>query len=272
VLNQFATGRAIYRQGEVHRLRGALDAAEDAYRDASRHGCDPQPGLSLVRLAQGNTDAAAAAIRRAVGERIEPIERVGLLPAYVTIMLAAGELERAAGGCRELEEIAERLGSEALGAMARHARGAVALAHGDAEAALVALRASARGWQELAAPYDAAAARLLTAQACRALGDEDTARLELDAARVVFARLGATPDVARVDALAPTGAANTAGLTGREVEVLRLVAAGRSNREIASALTISEHTVARHVQNIFAKLGVSSRAAAGAFAFEHDLV
>jgi DNA-binding NarL/FixJ family response regulator len=270
VLNQLATGRAIYRQGEVHRLRGELDAAEEAYRAASRHGCDPQPGLALVRLAQGNAEAAAAAMRRAVGERVDPIERVGLLPAYVAVMVAAGEVERAAAASRELDEIAERQHTEALAAMAAHARGTVALAQGDAAAALTALRTAARLWQELGAPYDTAAARLAMARACRAMGDEDTATLELDAARDAFSRLGARPDVARCDELA-TGSRDTAGLTDRELEVLRLVSAGRSNRDIATALTISEHTVARHVQNIFAKLGVSSRTAAGAFAYEHDL-
>ena len=139
-------------------------------------------------------------------------------------------------------------------------------------AALVALRSAARYGRSSSAPYEAARARVLVGLACRALGDEDAAALELDAARRAFARARAAPDLARVDALAGGGAERTHGLTARELEVLRLVAAGKSNREIAAALVISEHTVARHVQNIFAKLGVSSRTAAGAFAFEHDLV
>jgi DNA-binding CsgD family transcriptional regulator len=273
VLNQMAAGRAVYRQAEVQRLRGELEAAEQTYRDASRRGCEPQPGLALLRLAQGEQQTAAAAIRRFVGERVDPIERVGFLPAYVEIMLATGELDRAAAACRELEEIAERQGSETLGAMAGQARGAVALAEGDADGALAALRRAFTVWQELAAPYEAAVTRVLIGLACRALGDEDTARLELDGAREAFERLGAAPDVARVDALVSGAVASgDSGLTARELEVLRLVAAGRTNREIASALTISEHTVARHIQNIFAKLGVTSRTAASAFAFEHDLV
>ena len=108
--------------------------------------------------------------------------------------------------------------------------------------------------------------------ACRSLGDEDAAMLELAAARETFEHSGRSPDVARVDALERPVAADVHGLTTRELEVLRLVAAGKSNRDIASALVISEHTVARHVQNIFGKLDVSSRTAAGAFAHEHQLL
>jgi DNA-binding NarL/FixJ family response regulator len=157
--------------------------------------------------------------------------------------------------------------------MAAHARGTVALTDGDVGESLVALRHAWQVWRELEAPYEAARARELVGLACRALGDDDAAAVELEAARDAFAALGAVPDLARVDALAPgAGPADAHGLTARELEVLRLVAAGKSNREIASMLVISEHTVARHLQNIFAKLGLSSRTAASAFAFEHDLV
>jgi len=273
VLNQLACGKAHYRQGEIHRLSGRFVEAENAYRDASRCGHEPQPGLALLRAAQGNVDAAAATVRRAVGEARRPLKLAELLPAYVEIMVAAGELERARGACRELAEIAERHSSEALGAMSAHALGTVILAEGDAQAALAPLRHASEVWHDLGAPYEAARVRVLIGVACRDLGDDDTATLELDAARDVFTRLGATPDVARVDSLAPAAtAADAHGLTGRELEVLRLVAVGRSNREIAAELVISEHTVRRHLQNIFAKLGVSSRTAAGAFAFAHDLV
>src|SRR5919201_471382 len=159
-----------------------------------------------------------------------------------------------------------------LRAMLAHALGAVELAAGDAGAALLRLRRAAQAWQELDAPYEAARARVLVGQACLALGDDEACALELDAARTVFEELGAGPDVAAVDALSGSAEANRHGLTARELEVLRLVARGKSNREIAAALIISEHTVARHLQNIFRKLDVPSRAAAGAFAFEHDLV
>jgi DNA-binding NarL/FixJ family response regulator len=272
-MNQLAAGHALYRQGEIHRLQGKLDSAEEAYRDASRCGWVPQPGLALLRLAQGKDDAAAAAIRRAAGETTDALKRAGLLPAYVEIMLAAGDTQEARAACRELDEIAEGHGSAMLSAMAANARGAVDLAQGDTRAALVTLRRAAQAWQELEAPYEAARARMFVGLACRALGDDEAAAMELEAARGAFARLGAAPDLARVASLSRHAASrDTHGLTQRELEVLRLVAAGRSNRQIASAMVISEHTVARHMQNIFAKLGVSSRTAAGAFAFEHDLV
>jgi DNA-binding CsgD family transcriptional regulator len=269
-MNESAAAEARYREGEVHRLRGEFAAAEAAYRDAGARGRDPQPGLALLRLAGGNAEAAAAAIRRLVAESAEAPARAALLPAYVEIMLAVGDVQAARGACAELAELAARWEGPMIGALAAHARGAVDLAEGDAQAALIALRAAWRAWRELDAPYEAARARVLVGRACAALGDEETAAFELDAAREAFGRLGAAPDLARVD---PRRGRRTAhGLTSRELEVLRLVAAGRSNRQISAALVISEHTVARHVQNILAKLGVSSRTAASAFAFEHDLV
>jgi ATP/maltotriose-dependent transcriptional regulator MalT len=255
---------ALYRQGELHRLRGDFDAAEAAYRDASRGGCEPQPGFALLRLAQGNVETAVGAVRRLLAETADPVRRAGLLPAAVEILLAAGDLTAARAARDELAELAERGGM--LGALADQSRGAVELAAGDPHAALGSLRRAAQAWLELDAPYEAARTRELASEACRAVGDADTAALELDAARETFARLGAAPDVARL------GPDDTHGLTARELQVLRLVAIGRSNREIASALVISEHTVARHVQNLFAKLGVSSRTEAGAFAFTHGLV
>ena len=267
-----AAGLAYYRQGELLRLQGEFTAAEDAYREASRLGWEPQPGLAQLRLGQGRVDAAAAAIRRAHGEIAEPLKRAGLLPAYVEIMLARDEGEEARSACRELEGLAERYDSAMLRAMVAHARGSVELAEGDARAALVALRQAAQIWHSLEAPYEIARTRMLVGRACRALGDDDAAALELEAARAGFAQVGAAPDRARADSLMRVAAGDTHGLSARELEVLRLVAAGKSNREIAAALVLSEHTVARHLQNIFSKLGLSSRTAAAAFAFEHDLL
>jgi DNA-binding NarL/FixJ family response regulator len=272
-LNRLAQGGAAYCQAEVHRLRGEVDAAESAYRRAGGLGREPQPGLALLRLAQGKLDAAAAAIRRAITETTQALPRAALLPAYVEIMLAIGDHDAAAAGTRELGHIAEGEESDALAAMAAQARGAVALAGGDPPAALIALRPALRTWQAMGARYEEARAKALVGLACRAMGDEDTAALEFDAARAVLRELGAQPALAWLERAASTDPSGQEhGLTARELEVLRLIAAGKKNREIAEQLVVSEHTVARHVQNIFTKLGVSSRTAASAFAFEHDLV
>ena len=271
-VNKLWAAHAFYQQAEIHRLRGEFAAAGQAYREASRCGSEPQPGLALLRLAEGNHDAAAAAIRRAMGETSERLRRARLLPAYVEILLAAGDAEGAGSACRELETIAADHGGTMLSALAAHARGAVDLAEGDARAALVALRQAWQGWHELEVPYEAARARVLIGLACRALGDDDSAELEVGSARSTFVELGAAPDLARLDSLVGRTASDASGLTPRELEVLRRVAAGETNKAIASALVLSERTVERHVSNVFAKLRVSSRAAATAYAYEHHLV
>jgi DNA-binding CsgD family transcriptional regulator/tetratricopeptide (TPR) repeat protein len=273
VLNERVCGKAFYRQGELHRLRGEIDAAEASYREASQRGYEPQPGLALLRLMEGKRDVAAAAIRRVVAEASQPRARAALLPAYLEIMLAAGEIEEARGACHELEKISRAHRSDLLRAMAAQAGGALALADGEPETALVELRKAWQAWEELEAPYEAARVRVLVGLGCRAAGDEDSAAWELDAARGVFDRLGAVPDVARVDSLrARPQTAAVHGLTPRELQVLRLVATGVTNRSIAAELVLSERTIDRHVSNIFTKLGVSSRAAATAYAYEHALI
>ena len=263
-----AVGVAHYRQAELLRLQGEFEAAAEAYREASRFGWEPQPGLAQLRLAQGKTEAALAAIRRANAEVTEPLKRAALLPAQTEIALAAGEVEEARTACLELRDLAKRYESAMLDAIVAHAEGAVALAEGDAPSALARLRHAQRIWLELDAPYEVARTRELIGKACAALGDDEAGMLELEAAGELFERLGAAPDLARVSSR--SGASY--GLSERELEVLRLVASGKSNREVASTLVISEHTVARHLQNIYAKLRVSSRGAAAAFAFEHKLV
>jgi DNA-binding CsgD family transcriptional regulator len=265
-------GLALYREGELQRLLGDFDASEQAYREASRYGWDPQPGLAQLRFAQGRADAALSTLQRALDETSDPLRRAGLLPAYVEIVLASGAGDAAHRACEELEGLADHYESAMLGAIVAHARGAVHLAEGDFRAALVTLRRAAEIWQQLAAPYEVARSRELIGLACRGLGDEEAASLELEAARVNFEELKAAPDAARVAAEIAPGQREAHGLTARELEVLRLVAAGSSNRRIAQELVISEHTVARHVQNIFGKLDVSSRTAAASFAFEHELV
>jgi DNA-binding CsgD family transcriptional regulator len=273
VLNQRRAGSALYRQGEIQRLQGEFAAAEEAYRAASRLGFEPQPGLALLRLAEGDGAAAAAAIGRVADETEEPLERAGLLPACVEIMVSVGRLEEARRASNELGAISETHRSELLRALAAQAGGAVALAEGDARAALGSLRRALSTWQDIEAPYEAARTRVLLGLACRRLGDDDAATLEWEAARTVFEELGAGPDRGRVDSLVTSAPAKSAhGLSRRELEVLRHVAGGKTNKEIATELVLSERTVERHVSNIFAKLGVSTRAAATAFAYEHRLV
>jgi ATP/maltotriose-dependent transcriptional regulator MalT len=270
---QGALGMAAYQQAELHRLGGQFAEAEEAYREASQWGHPLQPGLALLRLAEGRVDAATAAIRASLAEAQDRIARAKVLAAYVEIMLAAGDVAAARAAADELSEIAADLGMPFLDAVSAQATGAVLLAEGDPGAALAMLRRAWTAWQELQAPYEAARTRVLIGRAYRALGDTDTAQVELDAACRVFQQLGAAPELARVELLTPMAGPRAAGgLTVREVEVLRLVAAGGSNRAVAAELAISEHTVARHLQNIFAKLDVSSRSAATAFAFEHGLV
>jgi DNA-binding NarL/FixJ family response regulator len=260
-------GAAVYEIAELHRLRGEFARAEEAYRQASQMGHAHMPGLARMRLAQGHADQAAGAIRRQRDEARELNVRADVLPAFVEIMLATGDVDAARDGAQELGEIAAQLRAPILDAVASEARGAVLLAGGDARAALQALRRASGLWRDLDAPYDVARVRVQIARACRALGDPESAGLELDAARRAFKELGAAPDLAALDAR-PNAAS---GLSAREVEVLRLVAAGKSNRAIAERLVISEKTVARHVSNIFTKLGLSSRAAATAYAYEHGL-
>ena len=266
-------GAAHYQLGEIRRLRGEYAEADEAYSNARQFGREPEPGLSLLRLAQGRTDVAAAAIRRVLDETNHPPDRAKMLPACVEIMLAANDLDAAKASSIELEQIASVIGAPVLYAYASNAAGAVQLADGNAREALASLRKAADAWRDLDAPHQAARVRLLIGLACRALGDEGTAEMEFDVAKRTFEELGATPDNARLDEVIGAKPPKTSGgLSPREVEVLRLVASGKTNRAIASELVLSEKTVARHVANIFLKLGVPSRAAATAYAYENDLV
>jgi DNA-binding CsgD family transcriptional regulator len=268
-----AAAAAYYRLAELYRLRGDFARAEEAYRQASRLGHAPEPGIARLWLARGQGAAAATAIRRVLDEAQDPARRAELLAAQVEILLAGNDLAGARVAANELSEVAERLDSPLLRATAGRAEGAVLLGEGDARAALRQLRRAWTAWQKLDAPHEAARTRVLIGEACRALGDEESAEMEWDAARWIFQHLEAAPDLARVDALSRPAATGTpGGLTARELEVLKLVAAGRTNREIGAALVISEHTVARHLQNIFTRLGLPSRTALTAFAFEHGIV
>jgi DNA-binding CsgD family transcriptional regulator len=264
---------ASYGVGEVLRRRGDLAGAEQAFVRAQQPGWNPQPGLALLRLAQGRVEAAAAALRSALASpTVDRFGRARLLAAQVEVGIAAGALDQARDAARELGTIADGLSSAVVRATASMAQGALQLAAGSPAAALEQLRGALRGWRALQLPYEEATARLLVGTTQRMLGDQEGGRIEIDAARAGFQRLGAAAGVRHAAALLQRGRAQRPVLTDREVEVLRLVAAGNSNREIAVALQISEHTVARHMQNVLAKLGVSSRAAATSSAHKQGLL
>ena len=258
---------AAYVQAEMLRLQGRFEEAERAYERAVDLGRDPQPGLALMRSAQGRHGVAAAALRRALRETSRPGRRARLLAGMVEVATAQGELEEASGALAELAEIARQQPARALDALVAWCRGAIQQGRGDAAGALDSLRFAWREWLALEAPYEAARARELLARACEALGDRESARLEFEAARKVYLELGASPDAARLSG----SSATEHGLTGRELEVLRLVAAGKTNKRIAADLGLSVRTVERHLSNIFTKLELSSRSAATAYAFEHGL-
>lgn len=266
-----AVGLSHYERGEVLRLQGEYNAAESAYAEAAEYGHPAQPGRALMWLARGRPDTATAAIRGVMAELKDPVHRSQVLPAAVDVMLEAGEIEDAASLAEQLTQIGAAFGCTALQAAGDHAAAAVALVRGDADAAIAGARAAAEGWARLPAPYEVGQCRVLVGRALRLLGDEESAAAELALARKVFAELGAVPaERAVAELVGPREVPG--GLSPREVEVLRLVAAGRSNPEIAAELVLSEKTVARHLSNIFAKLDVRSRTAAAAFAYEHDLV
>jgi ATP/maltotriose-dependent transcriptional regulator MalT len=269
---QTAIGTAHYQRGELHRLQAESSAAEKAYRRASECGRAPEPGLALLRLEQGKVAASEAMIRRALGEAVGDIARARLLGAFVEIMIAAGHVDEARGASDEFSELAARRGAPALDAAAAYARGTVLFAGGEPHQALQALRRAWVAWNEIGAPYEAARVRVSIGLACRELSDLDSARMEWEAARRVFDEVGARPDLARLDALMDPSPPLPGGLTPREIEVLRLVAAGKTNRQIAAVLVISERTVDRHMSNILTKLGSSNRAGVTAYAYEHGLV
>lgn len=272
LLSRPAAGAAFYRLGEIQRVRGELEKAEATYTRANEHGRQPQPGLSLLRLSQGHIDGAAASIRSVLEDTRVRSARATALAAAVDILLAAGDLAQARAAAGELSEIAAALGTPLVSATAAHATGAVLLAEGDIARAASSLRQASGIWRDLEMPYEEAHTCLLLATVCERRGDEDGRRLELDCARTLFTRLNAGTWLARVAAQANRNARQTIGpLSDRETQVLRLLAAGKTNRAIGEELFISEKTVARHVSNIFDKLGVSTRTEAAAWAYQRDL-
>ena len=266
-----AVADAFYMKAEIHRLRGELSQAEDAYLRSSQLGREPQPGLALLRAAEGRQGVALNALRRILAETTERLARARLLPALFEISLDVGELTEAGAAATELESTASQYASEILGAISAHARGLLLLAQGDAQGALGPLRRAFYVWQRLGAPYEEARSRLALSKACQGLGDSEGARLSLDAARTLFEQLGAARDLAALNE-PQTRTDSGHNLTPRELQVLLLVATGKTNRMIAEHLQLSEKTIDRHVSNIFNKIDVASRSAATAYAYEHDLI
>jgi DNA-binding CsgD family transcriptional regulator/tetratricopeptide (TPR) repeat protein len=273
LISRPAAGAAFYRRGDLHRLRGEFTKAEEDYTRAHERGRQPQPGLSLLRLAQGQIDAAAASIRSVLLDTQAQISRARLLPAAVEILLAADDVPAARAASAELSELARAFGAPLLAAASAHATGAVLLAEDDIAGASMSLRQACETWRELEMPYEEAQTCLLVSAVCEKRGDQDGRRLEIETARRRFTQLKAEPCLARIAGQAEHPSHPRIGsLSAREAQVLRLLAAGKTNRAIADELFISEKTVARHVSNIFDKLGVSSRTGASAWAFQHNLI
>ncbi len=267
-VNPAPLGGACMIEGDLLRVTGELQRAEAAYQRANELGRDPQPGLALLRLDQGRVDVADAMIRRVLGETADPMSRARLLGPSVEIFLAADDTAAAQVAADELRGIATELGTPLLRAHAARAVGAALVADGNCKAALTELRTAFNEYHALGVRYEAARTRLLIADACAALGDHDAAEMESSSARAALASLGATtPRTTATAAASPPD-----GLTQRELEVLVLLAKGKTNRTIATDLFISEKTVASHVSHIFTKLAVASRSAATAYAYDHDLV
>lgn len=264
-------GEAHYLIGELHRMTGDLDLAEEAYTLAHQVGRLPQPGLARVRMMQGRTDAAVTGLRLALEpEPPQQRRRVELLAALVEAHLVLEDVDAAAAAATKIADIAGAVESEYLEAVALTAAAQVQLARGEAVAAYRRSGEAARRFRALDLPYDGARAREIHGVAAQLVGERDTARLELTAAHETFRNLGADPDARRIAAL--LGEAPPSPLSSREIEVLKLVARGGTNRDVAAELVLSEHTVARHLSNIYTKLGVGSRSAATAFAYEHSLL
>jgi len=268
-----AVGAAFYRKAEMHRLLGEFQEAEEAYRAAAEWERVPRPGPALLRLARGETKAAESEIRHVVELAVEPGKRAEALAAQTEIALAVPDLMTARAAAEELSKIAAKIGAEYLVAVAAAAQGALVLAEGDAQSAATSLRQALGTFRHLEAPYEAARVQVLLARSYRGQGNPESAVHELEAARETFRRLGASADLAQLGTLTQHPSASIMGpLTQREVEVVKLVASGITNREIAQKLKISEKTVARHLNNIFNKLDLTSRAAATAYAYQHGLL
>lgn len=270
---KYPTGDAFYELGEIHRLRGNHDQATAAYRNASEHGHVPEPGLTLLQFAQGKRDVAATSIRRLASAQQPHLTRAEVLLAAADILTSIGDLTTARAAADELARMSEVVRAPAVRAYADQANGTVSLAENQLPDALSRLREAWTLWQELELPYQAARVRTLIGQACQQLGDHVASAFEFDAARQFFQRVSAQPDIAQVDELRqPKRMSGSHALSAREMQVIELVAKGKTNREIARQLSISERTVDRHVSNILLKLNLPTRSAATAYAYQNDLI
>lgn len=270
---KLTTGEAYYHQAELHRLVGNFKKAEAAYQEAAKRGRNQQPGLALLRLAQGKNDTAEISIRNTLQETKDPKRLAELLPATVVIMIAAKQYEEAHEASMELCSIARDFNVPYLLAMCAYCHGAVLYAKGDFRSALEQLQKALKFWNALHLPYESACSREIKGLAYKELNDQDNSDAELMAAKWVYEQLGAIPDLERIKSLMNgEGTPETFNLSLRELQVLRQVASGKTNRSIADELFISERTVDRHVSNIFNKLGVSSRVEATAFALKNQML
>ncbi len=268
-----AAGEAYYRKAELLRLLGDFEEAEDCYREAAKWGRNPQPGLAVLRLAQGQDDAAETSIRNTLREIKDKKRRAELLPEVVRIMIAVKKTEEAFEATKELGDIAKEFDAPYLFAMSSYCQGAVFLAEGSIQLALDHLQKALKGWNTLHLPYESALTRELKGLVYRKLKDKDNSDMELVAAKWVFEQLKAIPDLERITQLLNKKRHyETYGLTLRELQVLHLVVSGKTNKIAAGELFISERTVDRHVSNIFNKLGVSSRVEATAFVFKNKIL
>lgn len=268
-----AAGEAYYRKAELHRLMGDFEKAEDSYREAAKWGRKSQPGMALLRLAQGKSDAAGISIKNALQETQDAKMRAELLAAEVHILSAARQTREARAAADELNEIAGNFNMPYLYAMSCYVQGTVFFIEGNFRQALDRLQQASKVWNTMDLPYESARVRELKGFVYKALNDVDNSELELEAARWVFEQLRAKPDLERITRLSDKNRVHDLhGLTLRELQVLRHIAAGKTNKSVAEELFISTRTVDRHVSNIFNKLNVSSRAEATAFALKNNIL
>ena len=263
-VNGWAAGEGYYQLGDVLRLRGDADGALAAFARARALGVEPQPGEALLRCRQGDSQTAWTDLRVALAGE-ERVGRMRLLRGAVEVALARNSLDEAEMYCRELEDGAEAFGTPGFRAWAAHARGAILVQRGGNDDALTVLQSALREYRIQKSRYETAEIYEWMALAHRALGDDDTAAADAATAQSIYDQLGVEP-------AGICGSSSSGGLTKRELEILTGIARGATNRQVAQQIFISEKTVARHLANIYAKLQVSSRTAAVAWAHQHNLL